>query len=386
MAVLDVPLAALRARRSAKWRTFGEDVLPAFVAELDVELAAPVRDALAEAVARGDTGYADPQGQALPEAYAAFSARRFGWAPDPAQVAVVPDVMVGITELLRALTAPGDPVVVNPPVYPPFFGVLKEVGRPLAEAPLARDGDGWVLDLDAVERAFAAGARAWLLCHPHNPTGGVLDRAQLEAVAELAERHDVVVLSDEIHAPLALPGAPPHVPLVTLAPDHAITLSSASKAINLAGQKCAVLATAGERMRRAVARLPIEVRYRTGHLGVLASTAAFVEGDAWLDALVAELAENHALLARLLPEALPGARLAPAQATYLAWLDLTALGLGDDPAAAFLEHGRVALSRGPTFGALGAGHARLNVGTSPALVREAVDRMAAATARAALAA
>jgi cystathionine beta-lyase len=345
-----------------------------------------VRDVLADAVARGDTGYADPGGQELPESYAAFSARRFGWAPDPAQVGVVPDVMVGITELLRVLTAPGEAVVVNPPVYPPFFGVLREVGRPLAEAPLARDGDAWVLDLDAVERAFAAGARAWLLCHPHNPTGGVLDRGQLEAVAELAARHDVVVLSDEIHAPLTLPAGPPHVPLVTLAPDHAVTLMSASKAFNLAGLKCAVAVTAGLRMRRAVARMPLEVRYRTGHLGVLASTVALEQGDAWLDALVAELADNHALLARLLPEALPGVRLAPARATYLAWLDCTALGLGDDPAGAFLEHGRVALSQGPTFGALGAGHARLNVGTSPALLREAVDRMAAAVARAALAA
>jgi cystathionine beta-lyase len=210
----------------------------------------------------------------------------------------------------------------------------------------------------------------------------VLDRAQLEAVAELAARHDVVVLSDEIHAPLALPAAPPHVPLVTLAPDHAITLASASKAFNLAGLKCAVAVTGGERMRRSVARLPVEVRYRAGHLGVLASVAALTEGDAWLDALVAELGENHALLARLLAEALPGAQLAPAQSTYLAWLDLTALGLGDDPAKALLEHGRVALSPGPTFGALGAGHARLNVGTSPALLREAVQRMAAAATRA----
>jgi cystathionine beta-lyase len=201
-------------------------------------------------------------------------------------------------------------------------------------------------------------------------------------VAELAENHALLARL----LPEALPGAPPHVPLASLAPDHAITLASASKAFNLAGLKCAAIVTGGGRMRRAAARLPVEVRYRTGHLGALANVAALRDGDAWLDALVAELAENHALLARLLPEALPGARLAPAQATYLAWLDLTALGLGDDPAATFLEHGRVALSRGPTFGALGAGHARLNVGTSPALLREAVDRMAAAVARSALAA
>jgi cystathionine beta-lyase len=378
VAVLDVPLPALRARRSAKWRTYPADVLPAFVAELDCELAPPVRDVLREAVERGDTGYVAPGDDALAHAFAGFARRRLGWAPEPRHVALVPDVMVGIAELLRRLTRPGDGVVIDPPVYPPFAAVVREVGRRVVEAPLRRDGAGWALDLDAVQAALVAGARAWILCHPHNPTGGVLERPALEAAAELAARHGAVILSDEIHAPLTLPGAPAHVPLAPLAPDTAITLTSASKAFNLAGLKCAVAVTAGERLRREVARLPVEVRYRAGHLGVLASEAAFTHGDAWLDALLDELEANHALLGELLAEQLPGAVRAPARASYLAWLDCAGLGLGDDPARAFLQEGRVALNRGLDFGPGGAAHARLNVGTSPALVREAVERMARA--------
>ena len=202
-------LTHLQRRRSSKWVEHPPDVLPAFVAELDVALAAPVRDALVEAIDLGDLGYTEPGG--LFEACAAFSERRFGWTPDPARMRLVPDVMAGIVEVLRALLAPGDGVVVATPAYPPFFAGIPEAGCRVAEVPLA-DGE---LDLDGVERALAGGARALLLCNPHNPTGRVLARERVEAVAALAERHGALVVADEIHAPLTLPGAR-HTPFAAL--------------------------------------------------------------------------------------------------------------------------------------------------------------------------
>src|SRR6266536_5282159 len=201
-----ISLEALRRRQSAKWRAYPDDVLPAWVAEMDFALAAPVKQALLATVGLDDCGYAwrDPR---LGEAFAGFAQRRWSWRVDPGRVGLVPDVMMGIAEVLGVLTEPGDGVVVNTPVYPPFFSTIAQVGRRVVEAPLARGQGGFELDLDVVERALAACARAWLLCNPHNPTGRVLGRGELEAAVELAARHGAVVVADEIHAPLTLPGA-----------------------------------------------------------------------------------------------------------------------------------------------------------------------------------
>jgi cystathionine beta-lyase len=368
---LDLP--TLHRRRSSKWVEYPPDVLPAFVAEMDVGLAPPVRDALTAAIELGDAGYPEPGG--LFDAFAGFAHRRFGWSPDPARMHLLPDVMVGIVEVLRVLTEPGDGVVITPPVYPPFFAGIPEAGRRVVEVPLA-SGE---LDLDGLERAFAGRARAFLLCNPHNPTGRVLDRDRLEAVAALAERHDVLVLADEIHAPLTLPGAQ-HITYAALGETRSVVFTSASKAFNTAGLKCALAIAGSADVHRALGRLPAELRYRAGILGVIASEAAFAQGDAWLDDLLDALADNLRLLPMLLDEHLPGVRYHRPDASYLAWLDCRELGLGDDPAATFLKRGRVALVPGPRFGAPGRGFARLNIGTSPALLTEAVERMGAAVA------
>jgi len=374
-----VSLADLRRRRSSKWVTHPPDVLPAFVAELDVPLADPVKRALHEAIDLGDLGYTEPDG--LPEAFAAYAADRHGWAVDPADVHLVPDVMVGVVEVLRAAGRTGTGVVINPPVYPPFFADLPEAGRRVVEVPLARDrtgSGGWTLDLDALEAAFRAGARTYLLCSPHNPLGRVWTPDELRAVAELADRYGLLVLSDEIHAPLTLPGAR-HVPFPTLAGGESVAFWSASKAWNTAGLKCAVAVTSGPRGRELLGRLPAEVRYRAGILGVVAAVAAFTDGRPWLDSLLAHLDRNRRLLADLLASALPEVGYRPPDASFLAWLDFAAYDLGDDPAAVLRERGKVALERGLDFGRPGAGFARLNIGTSRALLTEAVDRIAAAT-------
>jgi cysteine-S-conjugate beta-lyase len=240
------------------------------------------------------------------------------------------------------------------------------------------------LPLEGIAAAFAGGARALLLCNPHNPTGYVARRDELLAVAEIVAEHDGFVLSDEIHAPLTLAGAT-HVPFCSLpeaASGRAITLTSASKGWNLAGLKCGLAVARSERMRQALAALPVDLPDRVGHLGVLATEAAFRTGEPWLDDVLAYLGETRRRLPGLLADRLPGVRHEPAQATYLAWLDCRGLGLGADPAARFLTHGRVALAAGLEFGAQGRGFARLNLGTSHALVEQAVDRVARAVAAA----
>jgi cystathionine beta-lyase len=378
----DVSLELLRSRRSIKWTRYDPDVLPAWVAEMDFALALPIREALQRALARDDTGYANPG--RLGEAFAGFALDRFGWRVAPDRVRPAADVMSAVAELLRVVTGPGDGVVINPPVYPPFSGVTRETGRRVVEVPLAARENGWELDLDRLERAFADGARAYLLCHPHNPTGTSFPRSELEAVAGLAEAYRVTVIADEVHAPMTLDGAR-HLPFLALggaAVEHGVALTSASKAWNVPGLKCAFIVAGSDAMQETLEQgLPTHLSFHVGHFGVLANIAAFEHGGEWLDALNRHLERNRSALADLLAEHLPTVRYVPPQAGYLAWLDCRDLELGDDPAKAFLERGRVALSEGPLFGTEGRGHARLNFGTSSALLEKAVRRMAASIER-----
>ncbi len=382
--VMDVtadPLSLLRTRTSMKWRSHPDDVLPHFVAEMDFPLAEPIADALIAAVRRSDTGYVAPI-NGLAEAFASFADRRWGWQIDPAHVASTTDVSVAIVETIRRVIAPGDEVVINPPVYPPFFQLLPEAGARVLEVPLLHGVTGWNLDLDGLERAFAAGARAYLLCNPHNPLGHPHSPSDLTAVAELAGRYDVTVISDEVHAPLTHTDATftPFLSVSPAAAEHGICVTAASKAWNLAGLKCAVMVTASERMRRVVATMPQEVSWRTSQFGLIASVAAFTDGEPWLDGVIAAIQANRALLTRLIDAQLPGVGYEQPRASFLAWLDLSSVGWGDDPSAIALERGKVALSPGPMFGALGRGFARLNFGCSPEVLTEAISRLAAAAA------
>ena len=348
-------------RGSDKWTAYPPDVLPAWVAKMDFELAPPVKAVLLDAIERDDLGYVG-RTEGMLDAFASFASRRFGWEVDTEQVALVTDVMVGLTELVRVLTQPGDSVILNTPAYPPYF---HELGRPLVEVPLL---DGGALDIDGIDAAFAAGAKAMVLCNPHNPTGRVSPRAELEALAAVADSHGAWVIADEIHGPLTLPGET-FVPWLTVAP-HGVALTSASKAFNLTALKLGLIV--GE----PVARLSEELQDHAGYLGVLAAEAAFRDGDEWLDETLATIAANHGALPSLLPEGI----VVPvrAQASFLTWLDCRGAGLGDDPAQVFLERGRVAVYGGLKFGAPGAGHVRLNVGTTPELFEDAVSRLAAA--------
>ena len=367
----------LRRRTSVKWRVYPPDVLPAWVAEMDVPIAEPVAAALTEAVAIGDTGYS--YGQDYARALAEFAAERWGWALEVGHTALMPDVMRGIVEVLRLVTGDGDAVVVNPPVYPPFFDFTRHMGRRVIEAPLDAE---YRIDLAGLERAFveakAVGPRAaYLLCSPHNPTGTVHTRDELTAVAALAGRYGVRIVVDEIHAPLVYPGAT-HVPFLSVSgSDDAFVLMSASKAWNLPGLKAAV-AIAGPAAMVDLKRLPEEVSHGCSHFGVISHTAALRYGRNWLDRVLAGLDENRRLLADLVAEYLPGVGYRQPQGTYLAWLDCRGLDLPANPTAVFLHRGRVALSGGPGFGTGSAGHVRLNFATPPELLTAAVQRMASA--------
>lgn len=374
------PLERLLQRRSAKWQTYPRDVLPLTVAEMDFALAPAVSAALRDAVERSDAGYAMPV-PGLGEALAAFAARRWSWDIDPASVKAVTDVGVGVVELLRAVTRPGDTVVISPPVYPPFFDWVPEAGARILEVPLVERGGRQRLDLDGLQRAFAAHPAAYLLCNPLNPVGTVHSPQELEALVRLARIYRVVLISDEIHAPLVLPGAF-FTPLLTVpgADQLAVSVVSASKAWNLAGLKCAAVVTASPAMASLVTRFPPDSRWRIGHLGVIATVAAYHESEAWLDQLLLTLDHRRAVLGTLLAERLPAIRWQPPEATFLAWLDCSGIGPDDEARELFLRRGKVALEPGLRFGAPGAGHARLNFATSVDILDQATQDMSQALA------
>ncbi|WIB59889.1 aminotransferase class I/II-fold pyridoxal phosphate-dependent enzyme [Curtobacterium sp. MCLR17_007] len=385
MSVMVSLFDARRTRTSEKYTAYPPDVLPMFVAEMDSMLAEPVREALAAAVSAGDTGYVG-HGRALPEAFADFARDRWDWQVDPDLVRTTTDVSVAAVETLRRVIEPGDQVVIMPPVYPPFWDYITEAGGSVTEVPLlAPEGAAdpfdttaaWRIDLDGIRRAFAEGARTVLLCNPHNPLGLVHDRESLAALARLAAEWDAVVVSDEIHAPLTHADAT-FTPFLDAGDEAAavgVALTSASKAWNLAGTKCALMVGASDRARSWFDDMPTEVVERTGILGYTASVAAFSEGGPWLASLLAELAANRRVLAEELGDVLPGALHRQPQASYLSWIDLRALPWGDDPAAVLVDEAKVALASGPAFGRPGRGFARLNFGCSEETLREGLSRL-----------
>lgn len=379
--VLD--LAALRARRTMKWSRYPPDVLPAWVAEMDFPVAPKALDAVRAVLDTHDLGYPEPAG--LAEAFAGWAARYQDWWPDPALACPVADVMAGLEAALRVCTDPGDGVALLTPAYPPFFLLLDQLRRRAVSWPLLDRSQGWMLDLQSLDDALragvrnaAAGARAVLLCHPHNPTGRVFTAEELRAVAEIVEAHGACVISDEVHAPLLAPGVTftPYAAGSEPAAAHTVTVTSISKGWNVPGLKCGLL-QAQAATAHVVAAVPGYERLRPSVPGVAASIAAWTDDGGWLDALRVHLARTRAELASWVLRT-PGVRTHPGQAGYLAWLDLRGTGLGDDPAAILLDRGRLALSPGSDFALpaeQGVGRARLNHGTSLPLLREALRRI-----------
>ena len=361
-----------------KWGAVAPGVLPAWVAEMDFAPAPEIAAALHDAIDTGMLGYpAFGWGGELGEAYAGFAHRQFGQVVDPGSVCPVVDVTAGVRVALDVLSDTG-PMIMPVPAYAPQLAIAEVTGRERVDLVVDPDAERAELDLDRLDALFAAGARTLLLTQPHNPWGRVFTRAELEAVRDVVVRHGARVISDEIHAPLVLPGAE-HVPYLDIdgTHDHAVAVVAASKAFNTAGLRCAQVLVPDEVARKQLRDAPMVRNDSWSPLGVVAAVAAYTLGDAWLDALRARLDANRTLLTDLLATLLPEARMRRPEATYLAWIDLRAYG-HDDPAAVALERGRVRLAPGHDYQPGLTGHVRLNFGTGPARLEEIVHRLASA--------
>jgi cystathionine beta-lyase len=371
-----LPLAQLQKRKSAKWREFPSDVLPLPVAEMDFEIAKPIRDALGEMLKGSDTGYLGK----IPELginLAKFAKGRWGWEIDPEQVFIATDVGVGMVEMARTVVNPRDLIMINSPVYHNMNNWITELKCKSYDAPLIKDGLHYTLDLDAVQRGYADGVKAHFLCSPHNPVGTVFNREELAALAELAKKYGVTIFSDEIHAPLTYDAKAfvPFLAVSDVAREVGICVTAASKSWNLAGLKCATIITAHPKQQERAKLMPIAVHYRASLFGAIASATAYECSD-WLGDAIETMDSNRKYLKKLLDESLPLVGYRIPDFSYLAWLDLSSLNLGENPAEVLLEKGKLALNAGITFGVESGNFVRLNFATSEELLDEAISRMA----------
>jgi cysteine-S-conjugate beta-lyase len=367
-----------RATDSNKWRKFPADVLPLWVADMDFPSPPAVVQALQARVAHGFFGYLVEQNE-LPEVIAERLAKRYGWRVSPEAVVTLPGVIAGFNQALKALTQPGQGMLIQTPVYPPILRSHGNHGLRRDEHALTRAADGRsTLDLDAFAAAIRPDTRAFLLCNPHNPVGRLYGRAELEGLAQRCLRRDLWIIADEIHCELLLDGRQ-HVPIASLSPEveaRTITLMAPSKTFNLPGLKCAVGVIPNATLRERFVAAAADLVPKINVLGYTAAVTAYREGDAWLEALLAYLKDNRDLLVRQVRTTLPGVTLAPPEATYLAWLDCRrSAAAGPDPYTFFLERAKVALNDGVSFGPGGAGFVRLNYGCPRPLLTEALERM-----------
>lgn len=383
--VLDSLTAAEMHRSSRiKWRLFGDEVLPAWVADMDFPVAPPIHRAICDLVGRHDFGYhIVPLSPHLRAALVSRMAERFSWQIDPERIVPLVNLLQGLDLSVLLHSRRGEGVVLQTPLYPPFLAAVKGSGRRVDESTLVRGTHRYQIDFDHLRAALQPDTRLILLCNPHNPTGRAFEREELLALGELALEHDLIVVSDEIHADLTFPERR-HVPFATLGPELAertITLTSATKSFNLAGLPCAFAVCGSDRLQQPFQDLP---PHALGHPGILddaATYTAWTEGQPWLDVVLAYLLENRDLVMDFFASQIPDLRVLTPEATYMAWLDCRELELPADPSGFFLEHGRVALTGGNEFGTPGKGFARINFATSRTILLEILERMEAAVRR-----
>ena len=377
----NVDAALKRGNRNAKWSKYAAETLPAWVAEHDFRPPPAVLHAMRTTIDRGDFGYHDLEDD-VGTAFARWSGERYGWSPDPRFVHTCVDVLQGVTAAVTALAEPGEGVILTPPIYHIFLQICPTARRPQLEWPMRYDRDhGWTLDPDDLEALVRRepGARVLLWCHPHNPTGWVAPTAVLERIVELAHAYDFYVVSDEIHADLVYrDSSSPFVPMLSIpgAAERVVTVTSPAKTFSISGLRCAVMAYADRDLRRRVREThPPLLLGHAARTGIDATVAAWDHGAAWADGLVAHLTELRDHLTARLSAETPGVVFHRPDATFLAWLDVSACGLGDAPATRLLDDAGVALSEGIEFGTNGDGHVRLNFGTSQGVLDEILDRL-----------
>jgi len=376
-----VSLERLRARPGAKWKYFPEDVLPLWVAEMDFPLADAVKDAVRERLDADDLGYAMPDGlPGLREAVVERFAERFGVAFAPEQVALVGSTGTSLALASRAFAGPGDEVLLLTPLYPPFKRAVETAGRVPVEVELARGDDGYTIDFDALEATVTPATRMLMLCNPHNPVGRVFTQDEVEALASFALRHNLWVVSDDLHADLIFEGR--HRPIAGVddaIAQRTVTLYGPTKAFNVPGLKISFALSANPSMIDRMAKAGAGLTVGPNVAAQAATLGAYRHGHAWLDDTMAYLAGNRARVAEVVA-GLPGVGHHPPQGTYLAWLDLRAAGLGEAPAKALVERAKLGLNEGADFGLGGAGFVRLNFATTRSVLDDALERLATALA------
>ena len=369
------PLDILHKRTSAKWTGSPSDILPMPVAEMDFEIDPAIKARLHALVDASDTGYAGNNVE-LRMNLAGFAKKAWNWELDPEQISTCGDVGVGMVEVGRAVTKPGEKVMINTPVYLNMRNWANRLNLEVVDAQMHKDGMHYTLDFDAIEAGYKSGVKAHFLCNPHNPTGTVFTKEELSRLADLAKKYGVMVLSDEIHAPITYEKGAfvPFLSVSETAREVGICVTSASKAWNLAGLKCAQIITQHEKTKAIIDAMPMGVRFGASHFGVHAGAVAFTCTD-WLEGALKTLDRNRKLLASLLAEKLPQVHYRIPDCSYLAWLDVTELGLGDDPSKTIFEQGKLYVNSGILFGPQSANFVRMNFGTSAEIITEGVNRL-----------
>lgn len=379
----DLPVDVLRARQNVKWAKYGNDVLPAWVAEMDFAVAHPIRRVMERMVADHDYGYPQRAGgnanNALAEAFVARMRDRFGWETTVDQVAPLGDLVQGTFATILAFSEPGDGVILQLPAYPPFHEAINSTGRRLIAHRLQSGAESWAHEAGSLEKLIDPTTKIFLLCNPQNPTGRVFDHAELAEIGRIAVKHDLVILSDEIHADLVY-GANKHIPMATLSPEIAartITITSATKGFNIPGLHCGVIHFGAPALQaRFQARFPARVMGSPGITGIDATIAAWAHGQPWLDEVLEHLDSNRRHVHSFLRAELPAIASHMPDATYLAWLDCSRLQLSGTAYDFFHDRAKVALSPGENFDPNGHAWARLNFATSRRILDQILGRMA----------
>ncbi len=375
-------LSELLTHHSEKWRGFTADVLPLPVMEMDFPIAQPIKDVLLEMVSHSDLGYLGSVPE-LGDGFEQFCMKRWGWEIDKSQIRIAADVGVGVVEVLRVFTQPGDRILINSPVYQNFYNWINEVRLEKVDVSFINTGsesddvNPWTLDLDEVEKAYASGIKVHLLCSPHNPLGRIYSREELTRFAEMAKKYNVIIISDEIHSPLIYKPYEfiPFLALNQSAREVGITVTSASKGWNIAGLKSAIVISQNDAINEKLKLMPPAVHFRSSILGAFASAAAFRDGGVWLDSVIEQLDQNRKMVRDLLSAKLPSVKTHLPQSSYVSWLDLSALNLGENPAQTLIERGKVAFNPGHFYAPQTSQYVRLNFATSPAIITEAIDRI-----------
>ncbi|MBT9369846.1 PatB family C-S lyase [Rhizobium sp. CSW-27] len=369
-----------RGTGSSKWSRYGDDVLPMWVADMDFPAAPEIVAALQARLAHPVLGYGVARDE-LRAVIVADMAEKYGWSITPEDIVFLPGVEPGFNMALKAMTEPGDAVLVQTPIYRPILNAPGHWGLIRREAELTPSVSGWAMD-EAGFAADMATSKALLFCNPHNPTGKVFARAELETIAALAAWHDTIIISDEIHCDLLFDGRR-HVPIATVSQEarqRTITLMAASKTYNVAGLKTAFAIIENRAIRETFSASRLGMVDSVNILGLEASLAAFSKAGAWKAQLLSYLEANRDFLMAELARRFPQIRCLAPEGTFLAWLDCSALNLEGDAQSFFLERGKVAFSAGHEFGAAYGSFIRLNFGCPRALLEEGLARMERALA------